>query len=110
MTTGTNEFDFRPTGSRHESPTEDNPAPQNPLGDAQKLVQPNPEDFLEGTQAPLPQNPGLLEASQFEPVGLDPQLFPDYSSQLMQQMDSPNFAMDYNQQVCGDSVATCEEI
>lgn len=43
-----------------------------------------------------------LEAPPFEPVGIDPIQF-DYSNQLMPSMDSPNFNMDYNQQVKGYS-------
>ena len=39
-----------------------------------------------------------LDAPQFEPMGIDPIQF-DYSSHIVPSMDSPNFNMEYNQQV-----------
>ena len=58
-----------------------------------------PDDFMDPSQQ-LPQQPGLAldTGVPFEPMGIDPMPF-DYSSQLMPSMDSPNFNLDYNQQV-----------
>ena len=60
------------------------------------------EDFL-GNQQNLAQSSALqLDAPQFEPMGIDPLQF-DYSNQLVPpSMDSPNYNMEYNQQVRKD--------
>lgn len=96
-------FSSRTPGSRQNSPTHEDSKmhmPHQPMGmDPQKMVHGRPDNsFLE-------QHPHLNHASgfqldppQFEPVGIDPIQF-DYSSQLVSSMDSPNFNMDYNQQV-----------
>ena len=67
--------------------------------DVQKLEK--NEDFLGSvTQQNLVQSSALqLDAPQFEPMGIDPLQF-DYNSQLVPpSMDSPNYNMEYNQQV-----------
>ncbi|XP_060066830.1 pumilio homolog 1-like [Ylistrum balloti] len=55
-------------------------------------------DFRDGP-APQFQQPGFqLDPPHFEPVGIDPIQF-DYSNQLMPSMESPNFNLDYSQQL-----------
>lgn len=40
-----------------------------------------------------------IDPHHFEPVGLDPLQFPDYSSQLLPSMDSPNIDNAYQVQI-----------
>ena len=76
--------------------------PQASLPEPVKLVGPRPEDILEsgGQHGGILPHGGVLQldGTQFEPVGIDP-FQVDYANQLVQPMDSPNFNLDYNQQV-----------
>lgn len=81
-------------GSRQNSPTEEDHR-GNQLGPVE-----GQKDMLEVQPQVLHQSALHLDAPQFEPMSIEP-LQIDYSSQNfgMSSMDSPNFNMDYNQQV-----------
>ena len=67
----------------------------------QHQLAPKLDDYVEVPQQ-MPQTGLNLDHPQFEPVGIDPIQF-DYSQQLMPpSMESPNFNMDYNQQLNPD--------
>ncbi|XP_050389378.2 pumilio homolog 1 [Patella vulgata] len=83
-------------GSRQNSPTGD----EGKYQDIPKLPMKPEGDFFE-SQSFHPQSGGnfQFDSQQFEPMGIDPVQF-DYTNQMMQSMDSPNFNnMDYNQQL-----------
>jgi pumilio RNA-binding family len=93
MQNGLEDDKYRSHGSRQTSPTEEG-LQQVHMMDQKK------EDFLDANQqqSVLAQSNLHLDAPQFEPMGINPIEF-DYSSHLVPSMDSPNFNVDYNQQL-----------
>ncbi|XP_064652654.1 pumilio homolog 2-like isoform X4 [Lineus longissimus] len=96
MQNGVDGYGFQ-TGSRQNSPTEEEKIQHMQMQEAQRYNMSMGQD--DRMEQPQLIQPGLhLDAPQFEPVGIDTIPF-DYNNQLMPSMDSPNFGgLDYNQQ------------